>query len=151
MTPDDKDRCDVCMKMVDFRMKRIGSRRQHEWKVTVAVWALLAAGILKAPDVNRWVFAVGLAALSLLHFCWLLHHWLRSKEDIIISFFYSDRAAEIAGIGFPPILESELNKPPLSRSDLHKQARCQPLIWGQVVVTLFLAAAVWLIKFHPCL
>jgi hypothetical protein len=44
-----KDRCDVLLNLANFRMTRVISRREHEWKVTVALWALLAAGIAKPP------------------------------------------------------------------------------------------------------
>jgi hypothetical protein len=49
----EKDRCDVLLKLADFRMTRVAGRREHEWKVTVALWALLAAGIVKPPPVPK--------------------------------------------------------------------------------------------------
>ena len=74
MKQEEKDHFDACMKMVDFRMKRIESRRQHEWKVTVAVWALLAAGILNLKVVNPYLLASGLIVLCLVHLWWIRDH-----------------------------------------------------------------------------
>jgi hypothetical protein len=39
MSMDDKDRCDLLPKLAGLRMSRVTSRREHEWKVTVAFWA----------------------------------------------------------------------------------------------------------------
>jgi hypothetical protein len=50
----DKDRCDVLLKLAEFRMTRVTSRREHEWKVTVALWALLAAGVIYLRIPNMW-------------------------------------------------------------------------------------------------
>jgi hypothetical protein len=91
----EKECCELMLKLADFRMTRVGNRREHEWKVTVALWALLAAGIVYLPQKNPsacWL-------VPTLIFVWLGHaylwvggHWARSKEDILGAFYYIDRA-----------------------------------------------------------
>ena len=97
---------DACMKIVEFRTKRIDGRRNHEWKVTLGLWAILAAAVVKRSDLEisephlHW----GLAAIVLGHaFLWVRTHWVRSKEDTYIAFKYSDYARKIlAGRVEPP-------------------------------------------------
>ena len=45
MDRDEKINFDALMALADFRLKRIFNRRDYEWKVTLGLWALLAAGI----------------------------------------------------------------------------------------------------------
>jgi hypothetical protein len=97
---DGKDRCDGLLKLADFRMARIVSRREHEWKVTVAFWALLAAGIAKPPTTlvkeNGFIVILSLALIVVSHtILWIYPHWLRSKEDVYHSFRYTDAAEEL--------------------------------------------------------
>src|ERR1700730_8351904 len=79
-----KDRNDGLLRLADFRMQRITSRRDHEWKVTVALWALLAAGIAKphASLGQHWfLFGVGLALLVYGHArWWVMSHWRASRR-----------------------------------------------------------------------
>jgi hypothetical protein len=147
---DEKARCDVLMKLVDFRTARMVSRRDHEWKVTVGLWALLAAGILKfrtSPDYCSYVaLATGLIVTLGVHAMWVGWHWLRTSEDINFSFYYADNAENIITHqnsklrGDPPLsLEKRLNKP--------KKANWGGLGWAcgsQLLMTSLLAFVLWL-------
>jgi hypothetical protein len=96
MADESNRRFDDLMKLLDFRMKRIVSRRDHEWKVTIGLWALLAAGILELRIYDLCSLAFGLVAIFVMHVFWIRSHWIHSKEDSNISFYYADRAAECA-------------------------------------------------------
>src|SRR6266568_800868 len=95
MPMEDKDRGNLLARLANFRMTRIKSRRDHEWKVTVALWALLAAGIAKPltglqPKIVC-VLGTVLAAVTVGHgVLWVWPHWKRSKEDTLLSFHYAD-------------------------------------------------------------
>jgi hypothetical protein len=99
-----KDRCELLLKLANFRMTRVASRRDHEWKVTLALWALLAAGIAQPP---RHIFIVDLLVILIaifgIHSFWVYDHWNKSKEDIYYSFKYTDAVSEIlmSEIKFP--------------------------------------------------
>ena len=148
----EKDRCDVLLKLAEFRMTRVTSRREHEWKVTIALWALLGAGIISLPQRNPF----GPLALALIlifvalgyAFLWVGNHWARSKEDISVSFFYTDRTLNL-------VLPNELihalrgkDRPEdWPRMSCAKKwfgflyvARC----WAQIGTTFVLAFGVWL-------
>ena len=102
MESDSKESIDGLMKLADFRMARIVSRREHEWKVTVAFWAVLAAGIAKPPTLFARKYSIILVfllgAIVAAHTgLWVYPHWKRSKEDIDQSFQYTDHVERILG------------------------------------------------------
>jgi hypothetical protein len=136
--PSVKDRNDGLLRLADFRMRRITSRRDHEWKVTVALWALLAAGIAKpqASLGQHWfLFGVGLALLVYGHArWWVMSHWRESRMDSLYSLRYADEAGVLLGV---PSGRPTIALPP----DLGPYtARC----WGQVATTALLAFFAWL-------
>jgi hypothetical protein len=92
---DDKRRFDALMQLVDHRMKRVVSRRDHEWKVTIGLWALLGAGLLQLRTEHIWFLVGGLVILVVVHVMWTLAHQIHSREDIEIGFHYHDRAVEV--------------------------------------------------------
>ena len=74
-----KQQFDACMKLADFGAARWDARRQYEWRLSLGVWALLAAaiGTLRVETLPVWV---GILALSL-YFWWLLNLWQRNKWE----------------------------------------------------------------------
>jgi hypothetical protein len=136
---DGKDRCDGLLKLADFRMARIVSRREHEWKVTVAFWALLAAGIAKPPTtIVREHSCIVIFLLSLIvvghAIFWIYPHWLRSKEDVYHSFRYTDAAEGLLRIK----VKHQHQKEP-RWGDFPSD----PKVWAQCATTLILAELVW--------
>jgi len=91
----EKDRFDATMKLVEFRLARISSRRQHEWKVTVGLWAILAAWIFKSKADHPFIFWLVLICIVLVHIWWIRMHWVRSTQDAKIAFTYQDDAAKL--------------------------------------------------------
>ena len=136
---DAKDRCDGLLKLADFRMARILSRREHEWKVTVAFWALLAAGIARPPTTlvreNGVVVILSLALIVVIHaILWMYPHWLRSKEDVYRSLRYTDSAETLLGV---QVKHQDQKEPEWG------DIPCDPKVWAQSVTTLLLAELVW--------
>jgi hypothetical protein len=84
------------MRLAEFRNSRVANRRDHEWKVTIALWTLLAVGMVELkipPTWPAWPMWLALGAVVLIHAIWWVRgHWAESRADILASFFYTDRA-----------------------------------------------------------
>jgi hypothetical protein len=107
MNIDDKPQFDALMSLADFRLRRIFNRRDYEWKVTLGIWALLAAGIA-APwilqPLHPWMIMLGVPAIAVGHIAfWIYDHWDKSEKDWKLAFFYAESAEALANIGDAPI------------------------------------------------
>jgi hypothetical protein len=99
MDTERKSHFDALMRLAEFRNARIKDRRSHEWKVTLAVWGLLAAGIAKPPKIEGGLclIGLGLAVVVIAHaFGWVGSHWQKSEYDGRVSFYYTDQAHKLA-------------------------------------------------------
>jgi hypothetical protein len=153
---DDKDRAEILMQLADFRMTRVESRRAHEWKVTVSLWALLAAGIAYVripaawPVVCRALALIALAVILIvviwLHAAWWVgDHWARSKEDILASFFYADRAHDLVSPDSENIEKLRKKSPETWPAEQPRyRFLCDAKCRAQVLTTAALALGVWL-------
>ena len=85
-----KDAVDACMKQAEYFSGRFDQRRTYEWKTTVALWTLLAAGInfVKAP-VPLWIPSLLAAAYA---FMWLRGIWLANDNDKQMAMHYRNEA-----------------------------------------------------------
>jgi hypothetical protein len=97
MDPETKEDFHGLMRLAEFRNTRVANRRDHEWKVTIGLWTLLALAMiskLQIPAVwRRWPFWSLLAAIVIVHWIgWVRSHWAESRADIQASFFYTGRA-----------------------------------------------------------
>jgi hypothetical protein len=146
---DDKDCRDALVKLAEFRTTRVASRRDHEWKVTVALWALLAVGILYLPQKHPshcWLaWALVLVVLGLA-FLWVGDHWANSRQGILASFFYADRARNLA-------LPTEKKDPPQPWPEMSLLKKWFGFLWfkrcwAQIATTVALAIGVWLANAH---
>jgi hypothetical protein len=74
-----KEKFDACIKLAEFGAGRWDARRQYEWKITLAIWALLAAGIGQTSNFNfPWWYGVLVIAG---HAFWLRNLWLANQYD----------------------------------------------------------------------
>jgi hypothetical protein len=143
---DDKDRADLLMKLADFRMERIKSRRDHEWKVTVALWALLAAGIAKPLTLTRLspgILIITLAIVIVGHgTLWVWPHWKRSKEDTLLSFHYANNAEKLEGIENIRQCKNALTSETFLTKLRWYKMFCDLKCDGQIATTIFLSFGV---------
>jgi hypothetical protein len=154
----EKANAEALMKLVEFRMTRVAGRREHEWKVTVALWALLAAGLIQLR-IPHTCLAVGLLVPGLIAvvighaFLWIGNHWARSKEDILASFFYADRAHNLAlpGEQIQALRHQDGPEPwpNMPRCETWFGFLGEPRCWGQILTTAALASGVLAIQFVP--
>jgi hypothetical protein len=141
----DRERFDSLMKLADFRIVRIADRRRHEWTVTVGLWAVLAAGILKPVFGPSMELCVLLGFIVAAHATlWVRPHWVRSKQDADFAFAYQDQARQLLDPEAPPPRAFPAIEDQRGRRDFDflDQAMCQ----AQIVATATLAAAVWVIN-----
>jgi hypothetical protein len=94
MEGSEKNSFDALMSLADFRLKRAFDRRNYEWKVTLAVWALFAAAIGNPlPKEFSNVTLIIVVAISFVHiFFWIRHHWDRSTIDLRVAFWFAEIA-----------------------------------------------------------
>jgi hypothetical protein len=97
---DDKDRFDRLMRLVDFRLKRWDARRGYEWKISLALWGLLAAGAFYIPvRPNMYAVAILLFLVCIGYaLLWLGPVLTRNDEDMNMAFYYVNRAERILGL-----------------------------------------------------
>jgi hypothetical protein len=122
---DDLDQRDTFIKLASFRMDMRKERRQLEWRLTVAFWAVLVGVVfiyrsLCFPWSQLWSFA----AVVLFHFLWVGLNWVRNERDIRKAFFYIDNLHHGATGEWP------VNEPRFFRTILGKQT--EPGAWPQV-------------------
>lgn len=130
LATDGKDRFDALMQLANFRRERQANRRQHEWKVTVGLWALLAAGIHSPPDINALLLAVGLLFLVWAHaVLWVHWHWIHSKRDGDLAFFFAEHAEKLFDLPDSP----PPKKRPSPELDYHFDWKdpLRPVCWKQ--------------------
>lgn len=102
-----KEQFDACMKLADFGAGRWDARRQYEWRLSLGVWALLAAaiGTLRVEALPVWI---GILAF-LLYIWWGYNLWIRNKweRDFMWNFAHeSQRLLEVHKIKVVPPKES---------------------------------------------
>jgi len=89
----DKDKFDAFMTLADYRMKRSFNRHQYEWRISFAVWALLAAATLylhpRPPDA---LFILVLVAIVFLHCYFIVEVRKRNRLDTETAFYYVELA-----------------------------------------------------------
>lgn len=82
---------DALMTLADFRLKRAFDRRQHEWKVTLGVWALLASAIVHPLHGPIVIIIIAAAIVTSAHlFLWIRPHWVRSTKDLKMAFWFAE-------------------------------------------------------------
>lgn len=98
----DKDLFDACAKLADVSAARLDFRRQLEWRLCLAIWAALAAGIayFKVQQLPLWVGG----AIVFGHGAWLQGIFVRHKEDTKNLWHFLHQAqAILARNGLEPI------------------------------------------------
>ncbi len=84
---DQKEKFDAMMRIAEFSIKNFQERRQYEWKITLAFWALMIGmmGIIindKAPMLDRDVLIVLLPGIVVFFtLSWLRGMWVANAND----------------------------------------------------------------------
>jgi hypothetical protein len=152
---EEKDRFDRFMQLVDFRLRRWEARRSAEWKISLSLWALLAATAFYVP-VRLNMFWVSV----LLFLIWVAYTYIwawailrRNLLDMRTAFYYAENAESILTPDVKP--RAKPHEPELASlfswsalSSLYHEAHWAFL--AQVfTTTIFLIAAGWLLSSKP--
>jgi hypothetical protein len=115
-----KERFQAYLELATFRMEVRKERRQHEWRVSIAVWGALGAGMIafKGVHISFWVLFILLASAVLIYgVCWVGANLERNQRDVKRGYQW----LEIAESLFP---ELEKPKPVYRGYDwLHEKAK----------------------------
>ncbi len=144
------ERYKAYLDIAQFAFKCWDARRQYEWKITLAWWALLAVAIAKKNDLRLevpwWILVL---VLVLYEFLWRRGVWAANERDKKICFYFRDAADEV------------LRNPayvPAETADQRQRISwcCRSLgflrtwvTWFDLVVTALLLAAFWFTPIKP--
>ena len=82
-----QEKFDAMMRIAEFSNKNFYARRQYEWKITIAFWALIVGmiGLVindEAPMLNRDVLTlVAPVVVVFFMFAWLRSTWVANEND----------------------------------------------------------------------
>jgi hypothetical protein len=79
----EKERFDALLGLADFRRKVREERRQLEWKLSLALWIAMGAGMIAFRDhpISRWALGISLIVVILLHGVWVHSNYMRNERD----------------------------------------------------------------------
>jgi hypothetical protein len=130
------------MRLAQFRLDRWTNRREHEWKISVTIWTLLAA-VLAAlvsrklqptSPISVYLSAPSAIVAIAVHSIWVGANWNRNMSDIREAFKYTEEAHLLA-------TERPLPKPP----DAAKCFICDPICFVPIGITVILALGIVLV------
>jgi hypothetical protein len=102
----DQDEFDNYLKLASYYMDIRKDRRQHEWKVSLGLWAGLAAGIVAAkdfPTIPWWLLALLLALVVIGYVgLWVWSNESRNERDGEKAYKHSDKAEVLLNPSFVP-------------------------------------------------
>jgi hypothetical protein len=127
LSPEDKNTFDALMKLSDFRFQRWLDRRKYEWRMSFAIWALLAASIHYKNELFHdplpLVICLALVLVVILHTCWVISNWISNERDIDGAFYYSDHARQLVKVRVWPDPREEQNPDEISLKKIRKKWR----------------------------
>jgi hypothetical protein len=109
MTPE--ERFDASIKLAEFSAGRWDARRSYEWKLSLGLWALLAAAIhsFRVDHIPAWL---PLASIGLYVF-WMNNIWWSNYLDRMMMRAYREHCTDLLNQAGPVYLQ--LYKPKLAR------------------------------------
>lgn len=99
MDSKDKDRFDAFMRLSDFRFERWKDRRQYEWRVSLGLYAIMAAATIYLKDTPtplKYFLSIILLIVVPSHaWVWVRSNWISGQRDINSAFYYAEYARQI--------------------------------------------------------
>gem|GEM_PF-1046747 len=91
MTP--KERFEACVKLAEFSATRWDARRAYEWKLSLGLWALLAAAIhsFRVDTIPLWLPLVVFA----MYLFWMNNVWWANYLDRMMMRTYREYATKL--------------------------------------------------------
>ena len=97
----EKDQFDAHYKLAEFYRQVRDEGTQHQWKVTLGIWALLAAGIVSAgklPPMPLGLVIAFLLAILVFHWLWALDNFRLRNRESDKSYEHLSKASDLAGL-----------------------------------------------------
>jgi hypothetical protein len=90
----EKERFEALVSLADFRRKVREERRQLEWKLSLALWVAMGAGMLAFRDhpLSNCALGVGLIFVIGLHAIWVNANYTRNERDAGKMYDHLDQA-----------------------------------------------------------
>lgn len=148
-----KDKFDAYMKLAELRLGRHKTRADVEWKISLALWALMAAAPFafeKAPlTITPTTLAViggALVTIVVGHMLlWTGQIWIRNRDDQDTAFYYIETAETLLRPDYQP--KHEVKPAPnhtLTRKNLKALISFENWgVWFQTLATLLIASGVF--------
>jgi len=86
-----KDEIELCMKQAEYFARRWDGRRNFEWRMSLAIWAILAAGIRFLPELHNFRWWLPLVPV-VLHSLWVYGIWKANWIDKEQGRYFQDHA-----------------------------------------------------------
>ena len=136
---DDNTLFDKCMKQAEYFAGRWDARRNHEWKMTISLWTLLAAAIGFLSSKGRlelWMIFIPIG----LHALWLHGVWIANDFDKRLGRYYQNQAQKLL---FDP--SRKLEPVPVEPSFVarHLKSLADWSMLFQLLATIALSLLVW--------
>lgn len=92
----EKDKFEAFLSLAEFRRRRCETRQQIELKLSISLWALMAAALIYIPHRPPDVLLISvLTAIFLIHALFLGQIWVRNENDQDTAFFYLESAENV--------------------------------------------------------
>ena len=72
------EKSNLCLDIAKLSYSKFNDRRAYEWKVTLGLWAVILASIIKNKELPSWLWII---FVSIYAFCWLAPVWRANKQD----------------------------------------------------------------------
>src|SRR5882672_1339450 len=69
---------DACMRQAEFAYAMHNDRRKFEWKVTLGLWALIVASLVKGVALPLWLW---LTVVGFYGFLWISQIWTANQNN----------------------------------------------------------------------
>jgi hypothetical protein len=134
-----KDQFDAHYKLAEFYKQVRNERRQHEWRVTLALWVGLAAGaagmvsVKILPNIPRCIVIAFLVLVLIYHCGWAMDNFRLRNRDADRSYAHLAKASEFTGLSKvdPP------NQKWWERYPLFEAGGTMLLIFGFVIIYVY--------------
>ena len=94
-----KEQYDCCAKQAELAFNSFNARREHQWKVTLGLWALLLLCtqfvIMRLPNPKICIVVPSALVIIIIHAAFVVGVWRKSAYDQKIFMFFRRKAAEI--------------------------------------------------------
>jgi hypothetical protein len=133
------------MKLAQIGLTRWTTRRQHEWKITVSIWAALLAALV--TDKSKDIPPIILAVVILIHALWIRQNYLNNTRDLRDAFGYIAKAHKsLLGYDRPTFVEPRIRKWLIERHPVIYDAigfLTDGICLSATLITITLSLGVW--------